>query len=376
MKHFILFLAWLLLCISCSLSPNGKSPESTLKVDLNTQREQVKWEDLFSKIEVIPLETNDSGLIINIDKVIPCRNRLFLFDSFRPALYVFDEKGNYLKQIARRGEGPGDYQAISDVFVDEDIIGLLSPFGTLLLYDKDGQCVQQAILPPKPNYYALSRLPDGNWSCWSCVERDENGISVVDKDSMKLVYGAWYNDRMLDMGLMKPFYTYNKDVYFGSAYQNEVYKITRDSLEIVYKWNFGNNNIDKQKLSAYAQIENSSQRNDQILSDLENGILPYSMESHHQNNQYYYVALRKGVSTSRPWINVFYRKADGKTYVFETTEEGLHICPVSFTDEYLMSIVPFDNLEKYKGILSTEAFTRLALRKPDDNPCLVKLYFK
>lgn len=377
MKYIILFLTSLLFCVSCHIISTGEYTGSTLNVDLNTsQNGNVKLEDLFSKVEIIPLVTTDSCLIIHIDKVIPHRNHLFIFDSFRAALYVFDEEGSFLKQIARKGEGPGDYQAIADVFAGEDTIGLLSPFGTIQLYNNDGQFIGRNILPAKPNYYAMSRLREGNWVCWSCVEKEENGISVIGKDSMKLIYGTWHQDRMLDMGLMKPFYVYNENVYFGSAYHNEVYRIASDSLKMEYRWDFGSGNIDKQKLLSYSQIENSSQRNDKILRDLESGVLPYSMESHNQNSRYYYVALRKGIGRSRPWINVFYHKADGKTYVFEKTKEGIGIRPVSFTDEYIISLLPFDNVEIYKKILSDEEFTNLSLRKSDDNPCLVKFYFK
>lgn len=57
------------------------------------------------------------------------------------------------------------------------------------------------------------------------------------------------------------FYQYNKTSYLGSAYQNIVYKVGTDSLEIAYQWNFGNENIDEKKLLAYSKIENGNERN-------------------------------------------------------------------------------------------------------------------
>lgn len=375
MTNILTFLFLISFFVSCSVKHTNDSRGETLNVDLNAQH-SIKFDDLFSKVEIIPLETHDSCLIINIGKVFLCNRQLYVFDQIRPSLYVFDENGRFVKQISRMGNGPGEYQAISDVAIEENGIALVSPFGSVLFYNIDGEFIEQKVLPIKPNYYALSHMKNGNWAFWSCVEKEEAGISVVEGDSMKLLYGAWYNDRMLDMGLMKPFYQYNKTSYFGSAYQNIVYKVGTDSLEIAYQWNFGNENIDEKKLLAYSKIENGNERNNRILNDLENGILTFSMENHNQNKQYYYVALRKGVGAFRPWMNVFYRKTDGKTFVFEKIEEGIKVCPISFTNEYLISVLSFDDIKMYENVLSHEEFSKLSLKKEDENPCLVKLYFK
>ena len=69
------------------------------------------------------------------------------------------------------------------------------------------------------------------------------------------IYETWHNDRMLDMGLMKPFYQYNKISFFSSAYQNTVYRIKTDSLISAYKWDFNKDNI---KIECY---NNSSESN-------------------------------------------------------------------------------------------------------------------
>lgn len=376
MRNILTFILLISFFVSCTVKHTNPFKGETLNVDLNTQN-SIRFDDLFSKIEIIPLETHDSCcLIMNIDKISLCNEQLYVFDQIRPSLFVFDQKGQFVKQISRMGNGPGEYQAISDVAIEDNNIALLSPFGSVLFYDVKGKFVEQKALPVKPNYYSLSHMENGNWVFWSCVEKEEAGISVVESDSMKLVYDTWYNDRMLDMGLMKPFYQYNKTSYFGSAYQNIIYKVGTDSLEVAYQWNFGNKNIDKNKLLAYSLIENGNERNNRILDDLENGILPFSMENHNQNKQYYYVALKKGVGISRPWINVFYRKVDGKTFVFDKIDEGIKVCPIVFTDEYLISVLSFDDIDMYKKILSNEEFSKLNQKKEDENPCLVKLYFK
>ena len=375
MKVCFILLFLVTMCTSCNINKTGNEGDLILNVDFKSPN-PVQFDELFSKIELIPLETNDSCLLVSVDKVFLSGEELFVFDQIKPSLFVFDKNGNFKRQISRIGNGPGEYQTISDVFIEKNSIVLLTPFGAMNFYNRSGKFLEKKILPTKPNYFALSHLQNENWVLWSCVEKEEAGISVVDNESMELLYETWHNDRMLDMGLMKPFYTYHDTTYFGSAYLNTVYKVHADSLEVAYQWDFGSSNIDGQKLLSYSKIENANEKNNTILSDLEDGILPYSMEYHNQNKQYYYVALRKGIGLSCPWINVFYRKVDGKSFVFDKIAEGIPVCPIAFTDEYILSVLSLDDIENYRDFLSEENFNKLTLRKGDDNPFLVKFYFK
>lgn len=377
MKHYsVFFVIALLFCFSCGTKKENDFKSLTLQVDLREQ--SVSWAELFSHAEIIPLETQDSCLIMDIEKLILHEGQLYVFDQRKPAVYAFDENGKFLREITEKGEGPGEYQAITDIMLDEmnERIVLLCPFGNILIYDMEGGFLEQKVLPMKPNYYSINSLSDSALVLWSCVDENETGISVIDKSSMGIIYETWHNDRMLDMGLMKPFYQYGSENYFSTAYQNAVYHIGNDSLECSYIWDFGKDNIDFNRLISYREIKNASERNNKILKDLEEGILPYAMEKHNQNNAYYYVALRKGMGFNRPWINVFYRKQDGRSYVFERTAENIHIHPILFTNEFLVSVLSFEDIEAYSRILPEKEYSKLELYSTDDNPCLVKFYFK
>lgn len=374
--HLFFFIVVLTLCASCNTKQEDDLNGITLKVDLKEQ--DISMNKLFSRMEVIPLETKDSCLIIDIEKIIIHQNLFYIFDQRKPAIYLFQENGHFLKEIARKGEGPGEYQAIADVLLDETNkkLILLSPFGSMLSYGITGTFMGQDVLPIKPNYYSISTLPNNALVLWSCVEEEETGISIIHRDSMKIIHETWHNDRMLDMGLMKPFYSYNGETYFSTAYQNTVYHINNNSLKKAYQWDFGENNIEQKTLLAYNQIKNANEKNNKILKDLEEGVLPYAMERHNQNDKYYYVALRKGIGFNRPWINVFYQKSDGKYYVFEQVKEGIHIHPILFTNDFLISILPLEDIKFYREILPESEYAKLVSYSSDDNPCLIKLYFQ
>lgn len=336
-------------------------------------------DELFSSIEVIPLETQDSCLLMNTTKVVPCKDGYFVFDNLKPALYLFDGSGKFVREIGKKGNGPGEFQLLADFVIDEkeNRIVLLSQYGFLLEYDWDGNYMGKIILPVKPNYYSVALLNNGqNWALWSCVDTEDDGISIIDRHSHASVNSYWNNDRILDMDLISPFYSYKGNIYFGSAYQPQVYRLEPNSMVYEYSWDFGTDGIDEKLLAGYASIENSGERNRKKLQDLKDGILPYSMECHAQNSRYYYVALRSGFGMQRPFKNVFYDKQTGHSFIFEKMKEGISVQVLFLAEDYLVSVLPYEEVSLYKELLDENEYAKISDRKEDDNLCLVKFILK
>ena len=377
MKKVLLscFLYILLLITACShTSPIVGYPS----LFVNLEQQTVSFKDLFSTIRLIPLETNDSCLLIGIDKLICFEERFYVLDVQRPALYIFSKSGNFIQQISRKGNGPGEYNMIYDFYIDENErkIGLLSPYGYLLIYDLNGVFLEKRGLPVKPNYYSVSDMDAKSIALWSCVDKSEKGITVLEKDSFSIINTFWNNDRIFDMGNMKPFYRYRGELYFTTAYQNIVYKLKQDSITPAYQWDFGKGGIHERLLQKYLGIENDRERNNRLLNDLSDGTFPFLMNSHNQNDMYYYVSLQKGLGNKRKYINVFYRKADGKSFVFEKTSEGLSLHPLTFTEDYIISAINVNECDSFKNYLSTEDYSILKSYTSEDNIILVRFDFR
>jgi len=64
--------------------------------------------------KIIPLETNDECLIMEIKKAIYHDDHLFLLDERSQKVLKFDYDGNFICQIGARGEGPGQYLETHD----------------------------------------------------------------------------------------------------------------------------------------------------------------------------------------------------------------------------------------------------------------------
>jgi hypothetical protein len=101
------------------------------------------------------------------------------------------------------------------------------------------------------------------------------------------------------------------------------------------------------------------------------------MMNQSQNKDYCYVPLRRKIGTRPPITHVFYNKKEEKGYVFDFLTEGYSMHhPLYFGDEYLITDIVYEDRETFKSILPEEEYRKLENMLEDDNPCLLKLYFK
>ena len=136
-------------------------------------------------------------------------------------------------------------------------------------------------------------------------------------------------------------------------FANEVYRFTKDTVELAYKWDFGPANINlkpfkervKEDPNVFPQLTESHE-------------IPYSFFRQFQNKDYYYTVLNTW--NIDKWCNVFYRKKDGKSFVFDTLEGGAKIKKTSiFTDEYMISIVSPEEIGTFHNSLPAEEFNKV-----------------
>ena len=66
---------------------------------------------------VIPLETNDSTFIQNINRICLSNDTLFVLDSKLEKVVMFDMEGRCVGKIHNVGNGPREYIQISDICI-------------------------------------------------------------------------------------------------------------------------------------------------------------------------------------------------------------------------------------------------------------------
>ena len=106
---------------------------------------------------------------------------------------------------------------------------------------------------------------------------------------------------------------------------------------------------------------------------MKNGTIPYLIINQGQNSKYYYACLRHQYKYDK---NIFYRKSDGKYLVFGEETWNMPTNALVFTDDYLIILLNRNNYYNFMSILPDSEYKKLEAMTEDDNPCLLKLYFK
>ena len=371
-KYFFISLLCMLL-LSCN-KQNSKTEQKILQVELSPQK--LAASTLFKKIEVIPLETNDRCLLKAIGRIIETDDKYYILDDDMDAgvLFCFDKQGKYLSKIDKKGNGPGEYNLIYEAIVkpEENLIHLLSPMGAIHTYTTDGQFIKRNLLPAGGETDMIE-IDKSLFAYWTLLGNpEENKVTYYDMDKEEVTGGFWKttDDNFMTNMCIDVFYKYNNENYFSTQFANEVYRFTKDTVELAYKWDFGPANINlkpfkervKEDPNVFPQLTESHE-------------IPYSFFRQFQNKDYYYTVLNTW--NIDKWCNVFYRKKDGKSFVFDTLEGGAKIKKTSiFTDEYMISVVSPEEIGTFHNSLPAEEFNKVKDLPEDANFCLVKYYFK
>lgn len=380
MRTKMLFLLGIiLLCMGCSETPQQKIDGEVYKVDLDKMVNP--FDEIFSKAEIIPLETVDSSFISWMRKIYPIDENLYVYDYWLQNLNVFDHKGNFIRRVGKRGQGPGEYRNMYDCYIDaaDEKTYLLDVNGYIKQYHTDGTFECDIFLPVRPHYYSMSLLDEKHLVTWSCVNaEDGGGILIIDKETGDSIQSCWYDEVMFNIQQMFPFYRYADKTFFSTALRQQTYELTPKGLQPAYSWDFGKYNISKSTLEHYLAIEDVNERNESILNDCGTDRLPFHLQIQRQNERYAYLALKRYAMSSRaPYTYVFYDKRQGKGYAFDELADGCRMnAPLYFGEDYMLTDVVYEEREQYQSVLPESEYKKLEDMKEDDNPCLLKLYFK
>ncbi len=151
MKFFIIFLSILFPLL-------GTNTESSFSaIDINELSSAKSVKDVFKVISETQLQTTEECPIAHItDMAIDSKGNFIIADGWQvQAVYVFNQEGTFIKQIGRKGQGPGEY--INPVSVDIGQNGeiWIADFSSsrINIYSSDFDFKKQIICTPRILYY-------------------------------------------------------------------------------------------------------------------------------------------------------------------------------------------------------------------------------
>lgn len=378
---YALYLLISLICFSCTKSSHQQGSVGNV-YSVNLDKTVDPFKNIFSKAEIISLETNDNSLMAWPERVFPFKGLLYVYDFLSvQRLLVYDENGKFVKRIGRRGQAPDEYLNMYDCLVDtlHGDIYFMSVYGQAKQYDWNGSFKNNIIFPSRPHYYSMALVGDSLIATWSCLEKEDNSVLLLNRFTGDTVTSFWNDDRIFNHRKQFPFHHYNGKSYFSVGLRQQVYEITSAGLLPAYSWDFGKDNIRMELLEYYLNFDDPNERNRKILDDIGTETLPFQLGNQYTNSTYDYVSLVRGARSIRPMTtHVFYDKSKKESLVFDYLDgkECRMNSPLFFGDDYLLTDVLYDDRETFKSILPEEEYRKLENMLEDDNPCLLKLYFK
>ena len=97
----------------------------------------------------VPLETSKKYMIGETEKIELDHQSVFVFDRFNAkALFRFALSGEFLNQIGKKGNGPGEYADITDFSLVDNNVAIYDHYKKkILYYKKDGTFLYDKFLP-------------------------------------------------------------------------------------------------------------------------------------------------------------------------------------------------------------------------------------
>ena len=104
--------------------------------------DELKLSQIADSIRYIPL-SNDFILKDIESMKVDDEGNFYIISSDENGVYKFDRKGNFICQISKKGQGPGEYISLSDCDIHEGKISMNNGAGRMLYFDLDGKLLYE-----------------------------------------------------------------------------------------------------------------------------------------------------------------------------------------------------------------------------------------
>jgi hypothetical protein len=370
-----LILSVFILIFSLSCKESSKTDEKTIKIDL-TKVDNPSCGDIFSKIEIIPLETSPNCLINGIEKNVFFRGRYYLMDRDELSVLVFDEKGKFCFKIKNIGEGPGEYTMLHDFeinrFTNQIEILTANP-ARIICFDLEGNYLKEFRFPKgilSPTKFSTISKDSALIFCQTDSHRlfsfDKKNVSIKDLNH-HIPNPASLSFDPLPFGLYISFFGQNGQIIYHETLTNNVYRYENEQITLKYRWDFGKYNFDVDKLL-------KNQPTKYYIDLLENSNFAWHFYYNVENDKY---IVTNFIFKKKAYC-LFYNKTTKNYKLITGFKEGGFPpnSPITF-DKGLIGIIHPTMITTFfpDGCLPAETQKKIESMDEENNPVLVKCYF-
>jgi hypothetical protein len=178
----------------------------------------------------------------------------YFLDKYRgnQRLFCFTSDGELKYMIGRHGRGPGEYLALADYCISNDILYVWDRMrGNINQYDsQDGRYLATTSVEVKTDYQSFSILDDslyvlctrGNYSDIKYIGNNDC-VHIFGKDGKEkqsfLKMGEEYNMRAERYSFQNSAYVRRDTLFMTMPFNNRLYAITPEGVSVKYRFTFG-----------------------------------------------------------------------------------------------------------------------------------------
>ncbi len=206
----------------------------------------------FNELIGLWLETNERCLIASYDKIMLHGDTIFILSrsNVQKAIFAFNINVDFLFKIDSRGRGPGEYQDISDFYINNELkyIGVLS-YSKIIKYDFKGDYSGITIDLSQHNVLKIN-YQDGNLYAYapdarSRFAKKSVAFAAFDPDGNLLYKDIPELKNSLYYSMNKENYLSNNTTHtFFNPFGNDtIYQVREDFLAPKFVLNFGKHHL-------------------------------------------------------------------------------------------------------------------------------------
>ncbi len=317
----ISFVVLALIVFACSRAPEGDGC-----IDLN-ENQDVSFYDVFQEVDAIQLETSEHSYISRINKVLHHQKKLFAFDSSRQVIFCFSENGEFLRQIGRQGNGPGEYNHVSDIAIDasSNHLYILEPvIGRVQWFDLDGNYINSTRID-SDGIIGLSRMFVVSDSVLVISSLNPQSYFAYKRSQDKVMTFLQVHDEVVGSvrGFRPSMFFYDGSVYCLDYLKGEVFEFAGDGFHVSHSFCFGEmDNSDAQINEVFANSLRWATERRSIQFEYLVGrgrYLNHLITSVFENDRFFLANMEY----EGDFKNIVMDKKSGNEYVFNYFREGL-----------------------------------------------------
>ncbi|MDP2235302.1 MAG: 6-bladed beta-propeller [Bacteroidales bacterium] len=252
MKSFVnLLLVCLMMFFGCN-SPVYDNTEysslSTIKIETDAEKQELKFSEIAQKIEFVPLETKEGLLVSGVRNVFFNNEHIILYATKN--VWIFNREGNHLITLEAVGEGPGEFSYISSIEVNFEkkelyIIDFYKQ--KLLTFNINGTFKSEF----KTGFFVddFLSLDDGKFVLFT-NDPNENTVHHVNfyNSHTEKIYSKHFPMNLKRLEFLNywkntNFFKWNEQIYFNLNPYDTIYSVTDESISARFISDYGKNKI-------------------------------------------------------------------------------------------------------------------------------------